>query len=94
MTVSAKQATKVAQNMFMMLCDGIGDEKVCYPIGYLAAGSGRADAEEEMALLRQHYEARVRNERLTTLLEVMGMTEKIVVVVLWNDSMHRRYWTP
>ena len=93
MSVSGKQATKVAQNMFMMLCDGMGDEKVCYPIGYLASGAGRDEAEEEMSLLKRHYESYVRNERLTTLLDVMGMAEKIGVVVLWNDSMHHRYWT-
>jgi hypothetical protein len=94
MSVSAKQATKVAQNMFMMLCDGRGTEKACYPIGYLAEGSGKEDAEMEMKLLKRHYSTYVRNERLTTLLEVMGLVGKVEVIVLWNDSMHERYWTP
>jgi len=90
--VTTGQATKIAQHMFMMICDGRGDDKVCYPIGYLASGN-EDEATEEMVELIRHYEGFIRNPQLTTLIGVMRENESGNVVILWNDSQHLRYWS-
>ena len=93
MSVGLKQATKIAANMFMMACDGKDGEMVCYPLGYLE--DGEADARQEMSVLFHHYMVEgkeLRNKRLTTLIKLMEITDKVDVVVLWNDSQHDRYW--